>query len=142
MKFINTIFIYILLILFAPLVMAQSPEGNWNIPDEKTGKKRATAQLRISNGVLNGTIVQIFPIPGDTGVCQNCSGNFKNKPVVGLQFLWGLRENAKGVWEGGHVLDPKTGKIYKVNISIKDNKLHMRGFIGVTMLGRTQTWVR
>lgn len=131
--------------IYLPLAIAassQSPEGNWTTIDDKTGEKRAVINLTISNGVLSGTIVKIYPQPGDTGICTNCPGEFKDKKVVGLRFLWGLKDQGNGVWSGGSILDPKNGKIYKSKVTLEGNKLYVRGYIGVSMLGRTQTWVR
>ena len=121
---------------------AKAIEGNWVIIDDKTGHRRALAQFAVKEGALNATIADIYPEPGDTGVCSACPGNFKNKPVRGLQFVWGLKENANGEWDGGYILDAKKGKIYRVKMSIKNNKLYVHGYIGVAMLGRTQVWVR
>lgn len=133
----------ILTILFVPSVIAQSsPEGNWTTIDDKTGKKRAEVHLSITNGVLSGTILKVYPQPGDTGVCNNCPGKLKNQPAVGLRFVWGLREKSPGLWSGGEIVDGKTGKVYRVKMSVKGNKLYVRGYVGVSMLGRTQIWER
>ncbi|MGL6030500.1 MAG: DUF2147 domain-containing protein, partial [Legionella sp.] len=67
---------------------------------------------------------------------------FKGKKIQGLGFLWGLKDQGNGVWDGGSILDPKTGKIYKAKATLQGNKLLVRGYIGVSALGRTQTWVR
>jgi uncharacterized protein (DUF2147 family) len=75
-------------------------------------------------------------------MCHNCTGTFKDKKVVGLNILWGLKDQGNGEWDGGSILDPKTGKIYKAKMTLKGDKLYVRGYIGVSLLGRTQTWVR
>ncbi|MGQ3889360.1 DUF2147 domain-containing protein [Legionella sp. CNM-1927-20] len=133
----------ILMALFMPLaIAAQSPAGTWTTIDDKTGQKRAVVRLSTSGGTLNGTIVKVYPQPGDTGVCKNCPGRFKNKPITGLTFLWGLKDRGNGVWDGGQILDPKTGKIYRAKITMQGNRLYVRGYVGVSALGRTQVWVR
>ncbi|WP_419420923.1 DUF2147 domain-containing protein [Legionella sp. D16C41] len=133
----------IIMALFMPLaIAAQSPAGTWTTIDDKTGQKRAVVRLSVSGGTLNGTIVKVYPQPGDTGVCQNCPGGFKNKPVVGLTFMWGLKDQGNGVWDGGQILDPKTGKIYRAKITEQGNKLYVRGYVGFSALGRTQVWVK
>lgn len=119
-----------------------SPVGNWTTIDDKTGMKRAVVHLSLSGDTLNGTIVKVYPQPGDKGICENCPGNFKGKPVAGLRFVWGLKDQGNGVWGGGSILDPKTGKVYKAKMTLSGNKLYVRGFIGVSVLGRTQTWER
>lgn len=134
---------FILTVCYLPLALAaSSPAGTWTTIDDKTGAKRAVVTLSISNGTLSGTIVKVYPQPGDTGVCMNCPGAFKGKKVQGLGFIWGLKDQGNGVWSGGSILDPKTGKIYKAKVTIEGNKLYVRGYLGVSLLGRTQTWVR
>ncbi len=116
--------------------------GNWTTIDDVTGKKRAIVSISESNGVLSGTISQVFPQPGDTGKCMKCPGAFKGKSVKGLTFLWGLKGNGNNVWDGGKILDPKTGKIYRAKMTLAGDRLYVRGYIGFSLLGRTQVWVR
>lgn len=132
-----------LAILSLPLVAAQrTPEGLWTTIDDNTGKKRAVVRLAVKNGVLNGTIERVYPQPGDTGICTKCPGDFKNKPIRGMKFVWDLKERSPGDWEDGYILDAKAGKIYRVKMTMKGNKLYVRGYVGVAMLGRTQIWER
>jgi len=129
--------------LYAPALLAAStPTGMWTTIDDKTGGKRAVVSLDIVDGTLNGTIVRVFRQKEDTGICSKCSGGLKDKPIEGLQFLWGLKDKGDGVWSGGQILDAKTGKIYRVKLTMKKNKLYVRGYVGLSMLGRTQVWVR
>jgi uncharacterized protein (DUF2147 family) len=67
-----------------------------------------------------------------------------NRPLIGLVNLWGFSYNEKeGNWENGHIYDPKTGKEYKCTINAKDkNILNVRGYIGFSMIGRTDVWTR
>ena len=117
-------------------------EGNWATIDDETGVKRAVLHFVVTEGTLSGTVDNVYPQPGDTGICSNCPGDFKDKQVKGLQILWGLKENNPGVWEGGQILDAKTGKIYHVKMTLKDDKLYVRGYIGIPLIGRTQVWIR
>lgn len=139
---ISRLFTALLCLLLSGLALAESPEGVWTTTDDKTGQKRSEVRLRVENGVLDGTIIQVYAQEGDTGICSKCPGKFKDKPIKDLQFLWGLKENGDNNWEGGEILDPKTGKMYRVKISLKGNKLFVRGYVGVSILGRTQVWVR
>lgn len=125
-----------------PNAFAASVTGRWTTVDDKTGNKRAVIQLAESGEALTGTIVEVYPQEGDTGICFACPGDFKNKPIRGLQFLWGLKEKEEGKWEGGYILDPKTGKVYRAKLTLKGDKLFVRGFIGFSALGRTQVWMR
>lgn len=143
MKLWKAICGFVLTACYLPLAMAAgSPAGTWTTIDDKTGAKRAVVNISISGGTLSGTIVKVYPQAGDTGVCTSCPGAFKGKKVVGLGFLWGLKDQGNGVWSGGSILDPKSGKIYKAKVTLQGNKLYVRGYVGISALGRTQTWVR
>jgi uncharacterized protein (DUF2147 family) len=138
----NVLVASIISVLFLPAALAQSPAGTWTTIDDKTGQKRAVVRLSQSGDTLNGTIIKVYSQPGDTGICGPCPGAFKNKPIKGLQFVWGLKEKGNDEWDGGQILDPKTGKIYRAKMTLKGNKLYVRGYVGMSMLGRTQVWVR
>lgn len=142
MKRLNTIILFIFSVLFMHTVFASGIEGQWTTVDDVTGKKRAVVNLSVSGDTLSGTIVEEFKQPGDTGICDDCPGNFKGKPIKGLRFVWGLHEVSPNEWEGGKILDPKNGKIYSAKMTLKGDKLEVRGFLGVSLLGRTQTWHR
>lgn len=116
--------------------------GTWTTIDDKTGKKRAVVQISESGGTLSGRIIKVYPQPGDTGICKKCPGAFKGKKIQGIQFLWGLKKTGDNQWSGGRILDPKSGKVYRAKVTQKGNKLYVRGYIGVSILGRTQVWVR
>ena len=129
--------------LYLPFAAASTPAGRWITVDDKTGKKRAEIQLTVTpEGVMYGTIDRTYPEPGDTGICGPCPGEFKDKPIQGLRFIWGLVEKSHGNWEDGHILDAKSGTIYRVKMTQKGDKLYVRGYIGFSLLGRTQVWTR
>lgn len=143
--FNKSIFHKIIFVLFtftASIVYAQDPTGHWVTIDDKTGKKKAEVLLSLSGDTLNGTIIKVYQHPDGKALCTKCPGSLKNKPFAGLQFLWGLTKKKDGVWEGGHILDPHTGKIYRAKVTMQANKLQVRGFMGFSLLGRTQVWVR
>lgn len=142
MKYWQSLFAVIMMIVFVPSALAQSPAGLWTTIDDKTGQKRAIVKVLVSGETLSATIVDIFPAPGDTGICSKCPGEFKDKPIKGMQFVWGLKDQGNGEWNDGQILDPKTGKIYRAKMTLKDNKLLVRGYIGISLLGRTQVWIR
>ena len=105
---------FVFAVCYLPLAIAgQSPVGTWTTIDEKTGAKRAMVSISVSGGTLNGTIVKVYPQAGDTGICSKCPGAFKGKKIQGLGFVWGLKDQGNGVWSGGSILDPKTGKFTK-----------------------------
>jgi uncharacterized protein (DUF2147 family) len=122
-----------------------SPVGLWRTIDDKSGKERSLVRVSETNGQLQITIEKLFREPGEetNPLCDKCPGEKKNKPVTGMQIGSGLKK-AGEVWSGGEILDPENGKTYKCKVWLEDkgNKLHVRGFIGVSLLGRTQVWVR
>ena len=136
------LFTVVLTMLYLPVAIAQqSPEGTWTMIDDK-GDKRLEVNLRVQDGTLTGTIKSVYPQPGDTGFCSKCPGDFKDKPTQGLQFVWGMREVSADAWGGGQILDPKSGRIYSLKMTMDGNKLLVRGYFGLAMLGRTQVWLR
>ena len=135
--------VFLSLISFVNLSFSASKiDGLWVTKDDESQKTRSIVKLETVNNELNGVIEKVFPQPGDTGICRFCPGDFKGKPVQGLRFLWGLKAKDSNSWEGGHILDPKSGRIYKLRMTLKGDKLYVRGYIGVSFLGRTQIWTR
>jgi uncharacterized protein (DUF2147 family) len=124
---------------------AKSPVGRWKTIDDLTGKAKSVVLIWEQGGKLFGRIQKLVdPDPKDPNpTCDGCAGPQKGKPVVGLQILWDLQKNGDG-WSGGTILDPATGKTYKCLLSVEDGgtKLKVRGFIGISLLGRTQYWLR
>jgi len=126
-------------------VAAENPVGLWRTIDDKSGKEKSLVRVTESNGQLQLTIEKIFREPGEdpNPLCDKCPGEKKNKPVIGMQSGNGLKKDGD-VWSGGEILDPQNGKTYKCKVWLEDKgkKLNVRGFIGVSVLGRTQVWLR
>jgi len=122
-----------------------SPVGVWRSIDDKTKKERSVIRITESNGELQGVVEKIFDQPGDdpAHLCKECKGDRKDKPVIGMTILWGLKKDGES-WTGGEILDPKNGRIYraKVTPSADGKTLDVRGYIGMALIGRTQTWHR
>lgn len=120
--------------------------GVWRTVDDKTGKERSVVRIEEVNGAYQGRIEKLLnrqPDDDPDGLCRACEGERKDKPVVGMTILWDLKKDGSQ-YTGGHILDPKNGKIYRAKMKVLDSgrKLEVRGFIGVSLLGRSQTWVR
>jgi uncharacterized protein (DUF2147 family) len=122
-----------------------SPAGLWKTIDDKTGKERSLVRISERNGAFEGRVEKIFDQPDDdpSHLCKLCEGERKDKSVIGMNILWGLKKDGDR-YVGGDILDPKNGKIYRAKIKLLDGgrKLEVRGFIGVSLFGRSQTWVR
>ena len=128
---------------FAAETTVGSPVGYWKTIDDSTNEPRAIVEIKDIDGKLFGTIIKTFPKEGDKTECTECPGDKKNKPIVGLEIIWDLKKDGDE-WNSGHILDPKNGKTYKAKMSLQDGgeKLKVRGFIGFSLLGRTQTWLK
>jgi uncharacterized protein (DUF2147 family) len=142
--------VLLLMVLGFTLLSSQAadkdaPTGLWRTIDDKSGKERSLVRVTESNGQLQITIEKLFREPGEdpNPLCDKCPGERKNKPVTGMQIASGLKKDGD-IWSGGEILDPENGKTYKCKVWLEDKgkKLHVRGFIGVSVLGRTQVWVR
>jgi uncharacterized protein (DUF2147 family) len=122
-----------------------SPVGLWKTIDDNSGKPGGLIRIELINGHYQGRIETIFPEPGEdpNPKCAKCEGARRNQPVIGLTFMWGLTKQGDD-YQGGKILDPKTGKIYRAKLKLEDGgkKLNVRGFIGFSLLGRTQVWYR
>lgn len=122
-----------------------SPVGVWRSIDDKTKKERSIIRIDEANGEFRGVVEKIFDQPGDdpAHLCKECKGERKDQPIIGMTILWGLKKDGNG-WSGGEILDPKNGKIYRAKMSLSEDgrSLNVRGFIGVSLIGRTQTWLR
>jgi uncharacterized protein (DUF2147 family) len=135
-----------LLALAAGSALAQgTPAGLWKTIDDETKVEKSLVRITDSGGVLSGKVEKILSDQADAK-CTECSDERKDKPVMGMTILRGIKPDAneKGSWVGGDILDPNNGKIYKVLLKLVEGgkKLDVRGYIGMPMLGRTQTWHR
>ena len=124
---------------------ASSPVGRWRTVDDVTGKVKSVVMIWEENSKLYGRIQKLVnPDPQEPNPrCIDCAGDQKGKPVIGLRILWDLHRDGDA-WSGGTILDPANGKTYRCLLSVVDGgmKLKVRGFIGFSLLGRTQYWLR
>lgn len=114
-------------------------EGKWKTIDDETGKPKSVVEIfKKSDGKYYGKISQLLIKPTDPN-CSKCKDDRKNKPVLGMEVIRGLSKNGDE-FSGGTITDPKTGKTYKCSIKKESDKLIVRGYIGISALGRNQTW--
>lgn len=116
--------------------------GDWKTVDDKTGENYSIIHIyKATDGLYYGTIARMLVGPEGV-VCEECTGEDKNKPLEGLVIIRGMHEE-KGELRGGKVLDPESGKFYYGKIYLDHGKLVLRGSIDkLGVLGRSQTWLR
>ena len=128
-------------------VFSQDLTGTWQQIDDKTGSPKALIDIRKEqNGTFTGKITKITPRPGYTPreKCVDCPSPYTNQPILGLDVFKNLKSDGENVYSGGKILDPLSGKIYnlKGKQSANGKRLLLRGYIGISAIGRTQTWIR
>lgn len=127
--------------------LAQDITGTWKNIDDKTGSSKAILEIRQeSNGSYTAKIVKVTPRPGYTAkeTCVNCPAPYTNQPILGMDVLKGLKHTGGLNYSGGKIIDPLSGHIYstKAKLSSNGKRLTMRGYVGVSALGRSQTWIK
>lgn len=133
-------------LLFCITVMAsmqsQSVIGKWKTIDDATGEAKSIVEVFSKSGKIYAKVVDILDPATKNNLCKQCSGEDKNKPILGLTIIKGLSKDGSE-YNSGEILDPKNGKLYKCALSLESkDKLKVRGYIGFSLLGRTQYWHR
>ena len=135
-----------LLLAAAPGVASEprSPVGVWKTFDDDTHAAKALVEISVHDGELSGRIVQLFRDAGEdpNPLCTQCRDVRHDQPVLGMTILWGMHRDGDD-WSGGEILDPEQGSVYRASLHVdRDGRLDVRGYIGVSLLGRTQVWER
>ncbi|MGD1947650.1 MAG: DUF2147 domain-containing protein [Croceivirga sp.] len=131
-----------LLFLGIYLGNAQDIFGEWKTIDDETGTTKSIVEIYESKGKVYGKVKKLLEKGREDAVCIKCEGDLKDKPVVGMTVVLGLKKDGDK-YEGGKLFDPEKGKYYKGKIWLNPedpNKLMVRGYIA--FLYRTQTWLR
>jgi len=120
-----------------------SPVGKWKTIDDETKKEKSIVEVYEANGKIYGRILQLLQEKdgGASKLCTKCPGIDQNKPMIGLVFVKDLKADGDE-YTGGTILDPNNGKVYKCKMEVIEggSKVKVRGFLGVSLLGRTQVW--
>lgn len=143
----NLLFAAFVGLVFSGNVLANDLSGTWKTIDDKTGSAKAILEMRQeSNGTYTAKIIKVTPRPGYTPreTCVNCPAPYTDKPILGLDILTGLKSSGENQFVNAKVLDPLNGKIYsgKAKLSPNGKRLTLRGYVGVSALGRSQTWIK
>ena len=127
------------------MAQAASPMGLWQTIDDKTGQPKALVQIvQDGDGTLTGKILTGLGSNDDPNRrCTACTDSRKDQLMKGMTIINGMKADGD-TWDGGQILDPENGKLYKCKMHLDDSgqKLVVRGYIGVSLLGRSQTWIR
>jgi uncharacterized protein (DUF2147 family) len=128
--------------LFFQLSFSQTVIGKWKTVDDETGIEKGIVEIFEKEGIFYGKIIEIFESQHKNKKCTLCQGENKDKPILGMTFIKGLKKNGSE-YTNGKIVDPKNGKTYKCYITLEEkDKLKVRGFIGIPIFGRTQYWSR
>jgi len=136
--------VYGVFLLFVGMQSGQSQTvtGKWKTFDDETGAAKSIVEIYEKNDKIYGRVLEILEKGKEDKICEKCKGGKKDKPIKGLVIIEGLTKDGD-TWEDGTILDPKNGKEYKCHITLESaNKLKVRGYIGISLLGRTQYWTR
>jgi uncharacterized protein (DUF2147 family) len=134
------LFIIALIMVSYFSVNAQDVIGRWKSIDDETGKAKSIIEIYKQGDKYFGKIVKLLNEPD--GICRTCKTKYKNKNIEGLVILKDL-EKDDDEYNDGEIMDPKNGKTYSCYIKLESaNKLKVRGYMGFSLLGRTQYWYR
>ena len=139
----NLLFVIALAWVGATWAQTSTPAGLWKTFNDSTGKPEGLVRIEEIGGEFLGTVVEVLSVTAPNPICDLCEGALKNKPVIGMTILRGLRRDGTG-YGGGTILDPDEGRSYRCTAMLLDGgrKLEVRGYVGLPLLGRTQIWVR
>lgn len=136
----------VLALVASTATAAPSPNGTWEIVSDKDGKPQALIELTTAAGTLQGVLTKSLRGEDPNRLCVPCKGAEHNQRIIGMRVLWGLTPTPGDPlsWQGGQVLDPDSGNVYsaKLSESADGKTVIVRGFLGISLLGRTQTWHR
>jgi uncharacterized protein (DUF2147 family) len=117
--------------------------GRWRTVDDKTGKPKAIVLIYEQNGQFFGKVESTIDPKKANDICDSCKDERKNKPVTGMVIMRRLKRNGDE-YSGGDILDPDNGTVYRCKAKLAEGgkKLIVRGYIGISLIGRSQTWTR
>jgi uncharacterized protein (DUF2147 family) len=127
------------------LAQSATPAGLWKTIDDHSKKEKSLVRIVEQNGVYTGRVEKIVdPDAAKDAVCKDCSDERKDQPIVGMTIIRNVKASAddKTTFDGGDILDPNNGKVYRVRLRPFDDgrKLEVRGYLGPFY--RNQTWLR
>jgi len=137
----------IALLLAPTLAHGGELAGLWQEYDDQTGKVEALIRVeRTADGVYEGRIVKLMAdvVGGENRVCSNCKGSLHDQPLLGMRILYGMARKDSLTFEGGEIIDPDEGKVYRCRMRLSEDgkTLDVTGYIGISWFGQSETWRR
>src|SRR4051812_43740673 len=135
--------IAISMVLSATALAQEGPAGLWTTFNDG-GQPDGVVRISERAAGYDAIVQAVFspPAPSAQPLCELCSGELKDKPVVGMAIARGLKRDGDG-WSG-EILDPDDGRVYRCALRLLEGgrKLEVRGYVGIPLFGRTQLWQR
>lgn len=134
----------ILSVLFIFQMQAQDVTGVWKTIDDDGETVKSHLEIFEKDGKYFGKVIKLFREPDEeqNPKCLDCKGAKKDQPILGMEIVWDLVKKDQ-YWQDGKIMDPENGKDYKCFMElIEPDKLKVRGYMGFSLLGRTQYWYR
>ncbi len=123
-----------------------TPAGLWRTIDDDGKTEKSLVRITDNAGTFSGKVEKILNPARQEARCDDCSDARKGQPVLGMTIMQGVKasKSEAGLWDGGEILDPTNGKTYNVRMRLANEgkSLELRGYIGIPLLGRPQTWQR
>ncbi|MGG5506075.1 MULTISPECIES: DUF2147 domain-containing protein [unclassified Myroides] len=138
----NSMLIFLFLWGSLMTINAQSIVGKWKTFDDQTGDAKSIVEISEKGGKYHGKVIEILNPAKKDSKCEKCPGDDKGKPIEGLTIIKNLTKKGEE-YSGGTIIDPQSGKEYKCSIKTNGKtKLEVRGYVGISLIGRTQTWTK
>ncbi|WP_407303511.1 DUF2147 domain-containing protein [Acinetobacter sp.] len=144
----NILLVTLVSVLFSGKIFAEDISGTWQQIDDKSGAAKAIIKIyKAANDSFSAKIIKVTPRPGYTPreICNHCPSPYTNQPILGMEIIKGLKHvTGTNTYEKGRVIDPLAGKVYdaKIKMNATGKRLTLRAYMGVSTLGRSQTWIR
>lgn len=130
--------------LSVSLVSYSQIEGKWKTIDDETGEAKSIVEIwKANDGLYYGKIIKLFDETKQNDVCDECDKDDPryNKPIVGMLIIRKMEKVDDNEWDEGDILDPANGKVYDCKMWREGKNLQVRGYIGWSLIGRSQTWL-
>ncbi len=133
----------ILIILTCNILTSQTIFGKWKTIDDRHGMEKAIIEVYKKDGAIHGKVIKILEEGKEDAKCVKCSGDRKNKPILGMRIIEDLKEKGNGEYKGNTLFDPEQAMTFRCKIWLNPNnpdELKVRGYLAI--IYRTQTWIR